>query len=374
MRQLANRGRRVSLFSLALPGDVSEQDRRALAETCDHLVLEEFAPSSAERALRLAKNVALGRAFHSDFFLSHGALARFRAGLEREQFDVIVVGQLYMYPYLSPDLHRVAVLDALNVESRRVAAIASTGPATARGLVARLQRRAIERFEREAVERIARTIAVSAQEQRHFEEIAPGRVDLVPNGVDCARYRPRTEPARGARLLFVGSLDYSANVDAVKHMLREVLPRMKRTDATVQLVGSHPRRPVFREAKAAAGKVEVAGHVEDVRPYFQGCRAFVVPLRFGGGTRLKILEALAQGVPVVSTSVGCEGLDLSPGRDLLVADHPDEFAAYVDRLLEDDELCRELGQHGRATVEAHYDWSRIADEFERSLANVSGRG
>lgn len=373
MRQLAARGWGVSLFSLARPGDVSQEDRRELGELCDRVVLEDFAPSSVERALRLTRNVVLRRAFHSDFFVSSDALARFRGGMAGEAFDVIIVGQLHMYPYLPPELRGVAVLDALNVESQRVAAMARTDPLSVRGLAARFQGRAVEAFEREAVERLARTIAVSEAERAHFEELAPGRVDLVPNGVDCARYHPRSTQPRDRRILFVGSLDYSANVDAVKHLLRDVVPKMRHRDAAVQLVGSHPRRSVFREAKSAGGNVEVAGQVADVRPYFQGCRVFVVPLRFGGGTRLKILEALAQGVPVVSTSVGCEGLDVVNGRDLLVADDPEEFAGCIDRLLEDDELCRELGEHGRATMEARYDWSRIAGRFEQALARVSSR-
>jgi glycosyltransferase involved in cell wall biosynthesis len=112
--------------------------------------------------------------------------------------------------------------------------------------------------------------------------------------------------------------------------------------------------------------------VPDTGPYWARARVFIVPLRVGGGTRLKILEALARGVPVVSTSIGCEGLDLRHGEDLLVADDAAAFAASVARLLGDDELCASLARHGRATVEARYDWRAIGDGFHESVARVVG--
>jgi glycosyltransferase involved in cell wall biosynthesis len=117
-----------------------------------------------------------------------------------------------------------------------------------------------------------------------------------------------------------------------------------------------------------SSRVRIVGQVPDTTPYWEHARAFVVPLRVGGGTRLKILEALARGVPVVSTSLGCEGLDLRDGEDLLVADSLEEFAAAVSRLLEDDELCGRIAASGRATVAARYDWRTIGDAFEASVA------
>jgi len=114
----------------------------------------------------------------------------------------------------------------------------------------------------------------------------------------------------------------------------------------------------------------VSGNVLDTTPYWERARALVVPLRVGGGTRLKILEALARGVPVVATSLGCEGLGLRAGHDVLVADDAEDFAACVDRLLADDDLCRLLAARGRALVEARFDWRIIGDAFESSLSSV----
>ncbi len=114
----------------------------------------------------------------------------------------------------------------------------------------------------------------------------------------------------------------------------------------------------------------MSGNVLDTTPYWDRARALVVPLRVGGGTRLKILEALARGVPVVTTSLGCEGLGLRSGQDVLVADDAEAFAACVDRLLADDELCRSLAAQGRTVAEARFDWRKIGDAFESSLSSV----
>jgi glycosyltransferase involved in cell wall biosynthesis len=138
----------------------------------------------------------------------------------------------------------------------------------------------------------------------------------------------------------------------------------------VDVVGSHPRAAVFAAARRSLVSLEVAGYVPDTDPYWDRARMLVVPLRIGGGTRLKILEALARGVPVVSTTLGCEGLDLRPGEHLLVADEPAAFAAAMTSLLEDDDLCRRLAEAGRAAVERRYDSSVVGEAFERSLLMV----
>jgi glycosyltransferase involved in cell wall biosynthesis len=135
-------------------------------------------------------------------------------------------------------------------------------------------------------------------------------------------------------------------------------------------------RYVLAEVPADTPAARLSGQLGPIRIYQRSTalpRAFVVPLRFGGGTRLKILEAMAYGVPVVTTSVGCEGLELEHERDVLVADHPRDFAGWIDRLLEDDELCARLGANGRRTVERHYDWKAIGDRLDAALGKALER-
>jgi glycosyltransferase involved in cell wall biosynthesis len=277
-----------------------------------------------------------------------------------------------MFPYVPPDAYPQLVLDSHNAEGRRVAAMAASGRSL-RSWAARLQVKPVRRYEADAALAAKQVIAVSATEQVYFEEMAPGKVVLVPNGVDCSRLVPRRSVPASRSILFLGSLDYSANVDAVAHLVGDVLPRVRSEDVELVLVGSNPRRQVFAEARRAQARVRVnvVGFVPDTTVSFSTSRVFVVPLRYGGGTRLKILEALARGVPVVTTSVGCEGLELRDGREILIRDEPASFAEAIDRLLEDDELCFQLAEAGRKAVEERYDWSVIGSSLSESLSRVA---
>lgn len=372
MRELAHQGWTVALFSLLHSVPLAPEDERTLRDLCDEVILEPLRASTVPRFARLGRALVGGDSFHGHYFFSRAAARRLHAELDADAFDVLVPVTLYMYPYVPATLRDRTVLDTLNVEARRIEAMARTLPRELRGLVARAQLSAVRRYEAEAAAAVARVVAVSEDERRAFEELAPGKVDLVPNGVDCRAVQAREDLPREPGLLFVGSMDYGANVDAVEHLIDDVLPLLDRRDAKLTLVGSNPGRALGRAASRSPLDVDVAGFVPDTAPYFERSRLFVVPLRFGGGTRLKILEALARGVPVVTTSVGCEGLGLVHEQDVIVADEPGDFAAWIDRLLEDDELCRSLARRGRATVEARYDWPRIGKAFADALETVRG--
>ena len=373
LRELARRDWSVSLFALNHGPAPSAADEDVLRELCERVELEPFDASSLARYRRLAGAVSTRTAFQRRLFFSRAAAERLAGWLRKERFGAFVAESLYMYPYLPADARGVTVLDTLNAEVRRVQAMAAVLGRRPRGLVARLQLEPVRRFEAEAAQGVARVVAVSDEEGRYFEGLAPGKVDVVPNGVDCEGILARSSLPAEPRLLFVGSMDYSANVDAVEHLIDDVLPRLARSDAVVELVGSNPRPAVRRAAERSSVSVEVHGQVPSTEPYFERARLLVVPLRFGGGTRLKILEALARGVPVVSTTLGCEGLGLTHERDVVVADSPEELAAWIDRLLADDDLCRRLGHEGRATVEERYDWRRLGEAFETVVRGVSAK-
>jgi glycosyltransferase involved in cell wall biosynthesis len=369
MRQLADREWRVSLFALAwglLPGD---QDRRSLAGMCEHVVLAPFTSSGLRRSVRILRAVALREPFNRVYFWDRAAADRLAALLANERFDVLVASHLYMVPYVPAPLRGSLVFDSVNVEARRLKAMAGAG--RRRATFARLQQAPVRKWEAEVARTSARVLAVSWEERAYFENLARGRTVLVPNGVDTQRLHPRAEPAPPSReLLLMGSLEYSANLDALQYFLREILGRVTHADARVNVVGSGWPRALVRAAGQAPRRVDAAGFVADTRPYVERSRALLVPLRYGGGTRLKILEALAQGLPVVSTSMGCEGLRLEHEHDVLIADDPAAFARCIDRILEDDELCRRLCANGRETVERHFDWSRIGATLDAVLGEV----
>lgn len=373
MRQLARRGWELSLFALA----TSESERAGsigpLADLCEEVTVEVLPSSPAARYRRLAEALARRRAFQSRYFLDRKARASLAAGGMLERADVVVVSLLYMRPYLPGRLASRAVLDTHNSEVGRLASMTRRAPLSPRGLVARAQARLVEEFERSVTLELARTLAVSEQELSWFEAIAPGRVDLVPNGVDCQGLPPRAAQPAEPEILFVGSMGYGANQDGVAWFAREALPLVRRPDARMTVVGGGAPPALLRTLDRAPLRVEATGFVERTDPYFARARVMVVPLRIGGGTRLKILEALARGVPVVSTTLGAEGLDLQPGRDLLIADEPAALADAIGRLLQDDDLCRNLARNGRETVEKRYDWATIGERMAASLERVAGQ-
>ena len=217
-----------------------------------------------------------------------------------------------------------------------------------------------------------RVVAVSEADAEALRALVPGlRVDIVPNGVDTEFYNvqipmTKSQLAIGLwSLVFTGKMDFRPNVDAVIWFCEEVLPLVRREVPGVRfyIVGRSPHRRVLRLAKDPA--VTVTGYVDDVRPYIAAASVYVVPLRVGGGTRLKVLEALACGKAIVSTSLGCEGLGLTPGRELLVADTPLEFARRVVELLRSPGRREELGRAARRSAEERYDWRLIVPKLER---------
>jgi len=176
---------------------------------------------------------------------------------------------------------------------------------------------------------------------------------------------------RPKHLAFVGSMDWMPNEDAVLFFCREVLPRVRQSepDVTLSIVGRAPTPAVKRLAQEAG--IDVTGTVDDVRAHLGPACATIVPLRVGGGTRLKIFEAMAAGKAVISTTIGAEGLPTESGRHLLIADDAEAFAAAVVRIVREPELRRRLEREARTLVTRHYDWSVAAGQLERSLIDAA---
>jgi glycosyltransferase involved in cell wall biosynthesis len=199
----------------------------------------------------------------------------------------------------------------------------------------------------------------------------PARVSVVPTGVDveCYRAASGTSPDRPI-VMFLGSMDWEANIDAVNYFCREIWPSVRSAvpDALFRIVG---RSPHPRVRRLASMSVDVTGTVSSVVEHLKETAVFVVPLRIGGGTRLKIFEAMAAEKAVVSTSIGAEGLDVTDGRDILLADTAGEFADSVIALLRDPVRRRHLERAGGQTAERH-DWSAIGRRFEDVLREAIG--
>lgn len=229
---------------------------------------------------------------------------------------------------------------------------------------------AMLQWEPRYAERFDRCTTVSALDRRLLLNANPRlQVDVIPNGVDIQEHQPLPDEKASPQLLFVGNMGYPPCVDAVLYFCREILPCVRRAIGAVEvwIVGRDPRPEVLQ---LNGDGVHVTGRVDDVLPYYRQSAVCVVPLRAGGGTRLKILEAMALGRPVVSTTIGCEGLDVVDGEHVLIADNPEPFAEKTVRLLTDPQLRQHISSNGRRLVETHYDWDKIAARLMEVYAEL----
>ncbi len=319
--------------------------------------------------------------------------ARLAATLRRVPFDVVQIEGIEMARYWMLEVRNwkldhkaeppTSIFDDHNAEYVLQQRAFETDVRQPRRWVAAIysliQWKKLSRYEAMICQLADGVVAVSETDKVALQRLVPGlNVTVVPNAVDVDYYtsadiQPSPLPPRS--LVFTGKMDFRPNVDAVLWFCQEVLPLVRRemTDVSFYIVGQSPHRRVLRLADDPA--VTVTGYVDDVRPYITGASVYVVPLRIGGGTRLKVLEAMAMSKPIVSTSLGCEGFEgLVPGQELSIADSPQEFARRVIELLDDVPRRERLGQAGRRFVEERYDWRLIVPRLERIYAKLEVGG
>jgi len=221
------------------------------------------------------------------------------------------------------------------------------------------------RYERATCRAFNAVIAVSqADRDQMRDEFDLNEVHDVPTGVDTEYFRPQGGQTEPYKLVFTGSMDWMPNEDAIIYFTEKIMPRIARQmpDVTLTVVGRNPSRRLKSIAESN-NRITITGGVDDIRPFVDSASAYVVPLRVGGGTRLKIYEAMAMGKPVISTTVGAEGLPIEDGKDLLIADEPEDFVRAVTRLLSDAGLAKRIGKQARTTVCAKFGWEHAADAF-----------
>lgn len=300
--------------------------------------------------------------------------------LVADRFDAVHASNLEMAGYLRYVLGPKRVLDDHNaeylVQRRAHEAAARVSALSVEALYSRLQWRRLERFEAWACRLADLVLAVSDEDARALTRLDPGiRPVVVPNGLDLDQY-PVLPPASDSRpfLLFSGKLDYRPNADALRWFCDAVLPLVwrERPQARLLAVGAAPPAWLVERGKRDP-RVVVTGYVPDDRPYLQRCAVYVLPMRWGGGVRYKALVALASGRPLVSTSMGAEGLGCVSGRHALVADEPADFAAAVVRVLDEPDLAASLAGAGRALVERRFAWPSLAPTLLAAYRGLSAK-
>jgi glycosyltransferase involved in cell wall biosynthesis len=234
-------------------------------------------------------------------------------------------------------------------------------------IITRIEYAKMARYEPAQVKRFHRVLAVSEKDRQAMSEMAaPLRISVIPTGVDLTEYFCEPESQMKSPLVvFVGSMDWEPNVDGVEYFCRDIWPRVLETvpDAHFRIVG---RNPTPRVRKLACDSIEVTGTVPSTVKHLREAAVVVVPLRIGGGTRLKIYEGMAMGKATVSTSVGAEGLDVCHNHDILLADTPEQFAGHVIRALRDQDFRRRFETAAANSMKRH-DWSAISERFTEEL-------
>jgi sugar transferase (PEP-CTERM/EpsH1 system associated) len=223
----------------------------------------------------------------------------------------------------------------------------------------------MRRFEQQMCRDFDCVIGVSAEDREQMKrDYGAQTVFDVPTGVDTDYFQPRGVQPSAHSIVFTGSMDWLPNEDAIKYFMREIMPLIKEKvpDAALTVVGRNPP-PALIELSKEDPSLIITGRVEDVRPYIEESAAYVVPLRIGGGTRLKIFEAMAMERAVVSTTIGAEGLPVNNGIDLLVADEPAAFANAVITLLTNSSYARQLGQRAASIVRQNHGWRQVTESF-----------
>lgn len=309
------------------------------------------------------RSLATGRVFTHYLYDSAAVRARVRAAVRGDGggggYDLVHVDSLDLSRYL-PLLRGLPVACTHhNVESELLRRRSrAEGSAVVRRYAAH-QARLMEAAEREWCPRVALNVVVSEADAAALRRLAPGaRYVVVPNGVDVDAFRPGREQAGGG-LVFVGGANWFPNRDALDYFCRDILPGLRRTRPELRVTWVGAAREDDRRRYRAEHGVELTGYVDDVRSLVQAAECFIVPLRVGGGSRLKILDAWAMGKAVVSTAVGCEGLAAEDGRNILVADDAAAFAAAIEQVLGDAALRGRLGRAARATAERRYAWETV---------------
>ena len=281
-------------------------------------------------------------------------------------FDLVHLDSIHMIRYVETMGSPRVIYNWHNIESEAMRRYAESTASPARSVYARLTAGKWERLERQILQDAFGHIVCSERERRQLSGIAPSaRIKVIENGVDCANFASLNSGPDRRRIVFVGKMDYYPNIEAMIGFANTTWPlvREKRKDLTLTIVGASPTAAV--QALADIPGIEVTGTVPDVRPYYRDALAAVVPLRTGGGTRLKILEAMAARVPVVSSTLGAEGLEVTPGSDILISD-PDDHAGWVrnlGELAQSGELRTRIAEKALKLVQTRYDWNTLGQSL-----------
>jgi len=360
-------------------GDGTENVHRPLEQYFSKVICESIRIPDARgagEALDYAANLFTLQPYSMAKYCRPNVKRTLAALLRREKFDVLVCDFLFTAGAIPWDVPCPKVVFTHNVEEqiwRRHFEVTRNPVWKA---VSWREYRCVGRAERKYLRMADEVLAVSQNDRDQFAEyVDGGKLTVIPTGVDVDYFHPGSDSEQPESLVFTGSMDWMPNEDAIHYFCGAIFPLVKRQVPKVQLyvVGRKPSDRL-KSLGAADPSVHVTGAVEDIRPYVRKATVYVVPLRIGGGTRIKIFEAMAMGKAIVSTTIGAEGLPVEHGRNILLADQPESFAAEIIGLLSDCERRRQMGDDARRLVESNYGWATVAQRFDEVLERAAKKG
>jgi sugar transferase (PEP-CTERM/EpsH1 system associated) len=373
LRELAKR-HSITFFSFYAkhPDDVHEQ----LTQVFERVIcipLRIPIPRSRGEAFHFARYALSPTPYSVAKHSQPEVVAALRNLLEVEFYDVIICDFVIAGGIIPWTIRCPKVLFTHNVEAQIWERRFQTASSPIWKAVAWNEYRKMLRYERFCIESAQHVLTVSENDRDIFAKlIDKSRMTVIPTGVDVEYFRPVGGDGQPHELVFTGAMDWMLNEDAILYFAREVLPLIRKEipQVTLTVAGRFPSRRLMALAKAEE-HIRVTGRVEDIRPYIADASVYVVPLRVGSGTRLKIFEAMAMGKAIVSTTIGAEGLPVTDGRDILIADTPENFARNVVSLLRCPDQRKRLGASARQLVEQKYSWGAVSDLFDTVLSRVA---
>ena len=354
-----------------------EESRRALGEFCRNvtfLPIDNLKRPAGKHITALAALLG-GRSYSASWLDSRTARAAVSRQLRSSQYDLVHFDTIGLAPYRELIPHTPATLMHHNIESHMMLRRAdNSGNALARWYF-KHEGRLLQHLEQSTASQFARHITCSELDNERIKALLPNVQPVaIPNGVDCDYFTSAAAATRPNSLIFVGTMNWYPNVDAMLFFLREVWPGVQQRipTATLDIAGSNPPDTVVQLARSLRN-VKVHGYVPDVRPMIDSAAVFVCPIRDGGGTKLKILDAFAMKKCVLAHPIACEGIDATDERDVVFAAEPQDFVTRIVELLNDDARRARIGTAARELVERNYSFRAIGEQFSNVMADVVHR-
>ncbi len=349
-------------------------NKHRLYELCETVDLFPLRYGGWRQAILAVRNLLSPLPLVAEKYYDPAAAARLRELLQAYRFDVVHLDMLHLGLYARDLGDLPAVLVNHNVESLRLLRLSESERNPLMKLFLIHQHHKLKRFERETCPQFETCIAVSEYDKQVLQRMCGSRnFAVAPNGTDAQFFHLNgCEPVNPNMLVWTGGMASPYNRDGVLYFMRDIWPHILRQlpEACVNFVGAAPPARI-RRASRHAYNINYTGYVDDVRPYVARASVFIAPLRAGSGTKIKVLNAMAQGKPVVTTSVGAEGIDARGGQHFLIADTPGEFAEKTVYLLKHPVLARRMGARARQLIEQKYDWCVIEKTLEHIYARFA---